>query len=99
MAPQLDTAKWSGDGEFTQRVIDAVKDFGSVALLRVEDAPSTRAESGYLFISNELFVGFAVQEKRRFGPIPWGVSSKPSMTFAEFQDVLERADGIGQADY
>ena len=42
--------------------------------MRVEDAPATRSEADYNFISNEIFVGFATVERqepvKRFGLLP-----------------------------
>ena len=44
------------------------------AFVRVEDAPATRSDADYNFISNEFFVGFATVERRerikRFGVLP-----------------------------
>ena len=42
--------------------------------MRVEDAPASRSEADYNFISNEIFVGFATESAdervRRFGFLP-----------------------------
>ena len=54
----IETSEWSGEGTFTQTLIDAMTSIDDVGLLRVEDAPSTRVDVGYQFISNEIYVGF-----------------------------------------
>jgi hypothetical protein len=53
---EVDASGWSGEGEFTQRLIDAMGTIGPVRFLKVEDAPASRADAGFSFISNELFV-------------------------------------------
>ena len=40
----LDTTNWSGEGTFTQTLIDTFHGLDEVASLRVEDAPSSRSE-------------------------------------------------------
>ena len=49
---------WSGEGRFTQLLIERLRDVAGVHFVRVEDAPATRSEADYNFISNELFVAF-----------------------------------------
>lgn len=70
----VDTSKWSGEGTFTQTVIDWLQQAHGVAAVRVEDAPASRSEADYNFISNEVFVIFATEQVaepvRRFGVIP-----------------------------
>ena len=56
---EVDTSGWSGEGEFTERLIDRLRAIDGVRFVRVEDAPSTRSDADYNFISNELFVDFA----------------------------------------
>ena len=55
---EIDTSKWSGEGAFTQRLIDWLAKLDGLTLVRVEDAPASRSEADYNFISNELFVAF-----------------------------------------
>jgi hypothetical protein len=55
----LDTSGWSGEGEFTQQLIEVVSAMRGIRFLRVEDAPASRADAGFSFISNELFVAFS----------------------------------------
>ena len=54
----VDTEKWSGEGTFTQTLIDRIKTVEGIALVRVEDAPATRSGADYNFLSNEIFVVF-----------------------------------------
>ena len=53
----LDLSGWSGDGDFTRALIDALKTL-PVVFVKVEDAPASRADAAFSFISNELFVAF-----------------------------------------
>ena len=62
---QIDNAGWSGEGAFTQVVVDRLRTIDTVALLKVEDAPATRSEADYNFIANEIFVTFATARRAR----------------------------------
>jgi hypothetical protein len=101
---ELDTARWSGEGEFTARLIEAIRGVSAVARLRVEDAPATRADSAFSFVSNELFVVFASQKRtvrtRRLGLIPVSREvDEKAMSLAGFEAVLTGIDGVGAPDY
>lgn len=101
---QIDNAGWSGEGAFTQVVVDRLSTVDTVALLKIEDAPATRSEADYNFIANEIFVTFTTEE--RYEPFKIAglftsrrrVSAK-SMTFDALVKVLEDTEGIGPADY
>jgi len=101
---ELDTSKWSGEGEFTTLLVERLREVAGVHALRVEDAPASRAESDYNFISNELFVTFATRTLRepirRFGILP-GVRTvtEKLMTVAELEQALTVLPGIGAPDY
>ena len=100
----FESAGWSGEGEFTQRLIDTLKGLPAVAFLRVEDAPATRAEADYNFISNEIFVGFDLRVRRepfrRFGFLPASRSiTEPTMSLADLEGVLSSRCEIGPPDY
>ena len=73
-AVAVDTSGWSGEGAFTQRLLDQLKQLDGLTLVRVEDAPASRSEADYNFISNEIFVVFDTiatrQRFRRFGLFP-----------------------------
>lgn len=55
----LEASGWSGEGSFTKLLIVALREIPAVEALRVEDAPASRADTGFSFISNELYVLFA----------------------------------------
>jgi hypothetical protein len=100
----VDSDKWSGDGAFTQNVLELLRTIEQIAAMKVEDAPSTRSEADYNFIANEIFVTFATEDRKepakRFGILPAtrNVTQKV-MTFGELAKLLENAQGIGPADY
>jgi hypothetical protein len=100
----VDSSGWSGEGEFTQNVLERLRGVDAVAAMKVEDAPATRSEADYNFIANEIFVTFALQERRepvkRLGLIPGTKRTlAKSMTFADLVALLEASEGIGPADY
>jgi hypothetical protein len=101
---QADSAGWSGEGVFTQVMLDRLRAIEQVAAVKVEDAPASRSEADYNFIANEIFVTFATREERepikRFGIIPGTrrVTAKV-MTFDTLVKLLEESEGIGPADY
>jgi hypothetical protein len=100
----VDTSKWSGEGTFTQLLVDYLGQVPMVAGVRVEDAPATRSEADYNFISNELFIDF-VSETREERSRKWGfvpvrhVVEIKAMTIAQLEAVLASDAAIGPADY
>ena len=60
---EVDKEKWSGEGEFTQLLVEKLRELGTITLARVEDAPASRSEADYNFMSNEVFVAFATREQ------------------------------------
>ena len=104
MRVEVDTANWSGEGAFTQVLLDRLREVGEIRLIRVEDAPSSRSDADYNFINNEVFVGFATTERReatrRFGVFPASrVVREKAMTLGALQDALAGVDAIGPPDY
>ncbi len=101
---ELDTSAWSGEGTFTQFLIDQLREVTGVGSVRVEDAPATRSDADYNFISNELYVGFDTIERKervkRFGLLP-GVRTvaEKAMTIAGLEAALAGIDGVGPPDY
>jgi len=99
----VDVSKWSGEGEFTHLIIERLKQVVEIAAIRVEDAPSTRSEADYNFVSNEIFVMFVTHVEdsaRRFGFLrktPPTVTK--AMTVAGLEAALTMAPGIGAPDY
>jgi hypothetical protein len=101
---QIDTTRWSGEGEFTAVLLEQLKQIAGIALIRVEDAPATRSEADYNFVSNEVFVGFTRLERRepvrRFGIIPGSRTvTAPAMTVSGLEAALASVTGIGAPDY
>ena len=104
MPSELDTSAWTGEGSFTQLVIDRLRELDAVRLVRVENAPSTRSDADYNFISNEVYVGFATvnrQERvKRFG---WSSGSRTVtekvMTLSGLEAVLAAIADVGAPDY
>ncbi len=82
----LDSTGWSGEGAFTQLLIDALKTQPLISLVKVEDAPASRSDASFSFISNEVFVAF-VPDRRA------------PMSIAALSTVLEGLPGIGPPDY
>ena len=101
---ELDASGWSGEGAFTQVLIDALHTLPAVRAVRVENAPSSRAEAAFSFISNELFVTFDVSRRRvrakRFWVVPsTAVVDEKAMTLASLEAALSPLSDIGTADY
>jgi hypothetical protein len=100
----MDTSGWSGEGTFTQVLIDRLKQVDGVAFVRVEDAPASRSEADYNFISNEVFVRFSTTDREerttRFGFLPSRrVVQEKTMTVGGLERALAATDGIGPPDY
>ncbi|MSO57011.1 MAG: hypothetical protein EXQ55_08860 [Acidobacteria bacterium] len=104
MTPHLETAGWSGEGAFTQLVIERLCALAHVAAARVEDAPATRSEADYNFITNEIFLTFTTSEReepiRRLGIFPGTrrVAEK-TLTLAGLEQILAEFSDIGPPDY
>jgi hypothetical protein len=101
---ELDASGWSGEGALTQRFIEVMATIPGVRFLKIEDAPATRADAGFSFISNELFVGFAstrrVTRTWRLSMIPtWTASLEPDMCLSGLEAALSGVEGIGLPDY
>jgi hypothetical protein len=104
MPLEVDTNAWSGEGTFTQLIIDRLRDVDGVRFVRVEDAPATRSDADYNFISNEIYVGFATRDRtervKRFGFLPASrVVAEKAMTLAGLEQALSGMDGVGAPDY
>tara|TARA_A100001037_G_C14760953_1_gene461800 strand:- start:86 stop:526 length:441 start_codon:yes stop_codon:yes gene_type:complete len=100
----LDTDNWSGEGAFTQVLVDALRTIDAVAFLRVEDASSSRSDVEYNFISNELFVRFQTRERevrqRWLGVIPVRRQVEEAvMTVTGLEGALGEVDEVGLPDY
>jgi hypothetical protein len=101
---ELDTSKWSGEGEFTTLLIERLRALDSIVFLRVEDAPATRSDADFNFISNELFVAFKTRVRRervrRFGFLPLSREvQEKDMTVAGLERALANLPDVGAPDY
>jgi hypothetical protein len=101
---QIDTEKWSGEGAFTQRMIDQLAQVAEIEAIFVADAPASRSDADYNFISNEILVAFAKvsrQERiRRFGFVPGSRTvTEMAMTVPGLEAALASVPDIGSPDY
>ena len=100
----LDTTRWSGDGAFTQTLIDSFQRLDQVTCLRVEDVPSSRLGVDYNFISNELFVEFRTRGRavraKWLGLVPvTRTLTESMMTVTDLQHALSDLEEVGPPDY
>jgi len=101
---ELDTEAWTGEGTFTQLVLDRLQDVDEIRLARVENAPSTRSDADYNFISNEIYVAFATVDReeriKRFGVLPaTRIVPEKAMTLSGLAAALAGMAEIGAPDY
>ena len=101
---ELDTSKWSGEGEFTAVLVERLRALSSIAMVRVEDAPASRSDADYNFISNELFVAFTTKVRRerfnRFGILPASRAVvEKDLTIAGLEQALAALSDVGAPDY
>ena len=104
MPSETDLSGWSGEGAFTQVLVDRLRELDAIRLVRVEDAPATRSDADYNFISNEVFVEFATVESReptrRFGFLPaTRVVQSKAMTMQGLETALAAIADVGAPDY
>jgi len=104
MPSELDTSNWSGEGTFTQLLIDRLGAIEAVSFIRVEDAPATRSDADYNFISNEVFVAFATRNREersmRFGFLPaTRTITEKVIDLAGLEKALVAIEDIGAPDY
>jgi len=101
---EFDPSGWSGEGTFTAALVEQLKTFDSIDLVRVEDAPSSRTDADYNFISNEVYVRFrrvsSVEAGRWLGVVPvrrtvW----KPVMTLGDLESRLAALADVGAPDF
>jgi hypothetical protein len=100
----IDITNWSGEGAFTQVLIDWLPRLDAIDLVRVEDAPASRSEADYNFISNEIFIVFATEAHeeriRRFGFLPWTRTFRTKrLSIPGLEQALAAAPEIGPPDY
>jgi len=99
---QVETANWGGEGTFTQLLVERLRELDAVSFVRVEDAPATRSEADYNFISNEIYVAFALRETARAGAFAFLRRRTPPerlMTIDALAAVLAAMPDVGAPDY
>ncbi len=84
--------------------MEAIGGLAGVHMLKVEDAPASRADAGFSFISNELFVVFETVARRvpgrRFVIVPASRTVyEKRLTLAGLGSALARLDDVGEPDY
>jgi hypothetical protein len=83
---EFDASGWSGDGAFTQVLVDALRALPGIRFVKVEDAPASRSDAAFSLISNEVFVGFVPEDSAH-------------LTIPSLSSALESLPGIGAPDY
>jgi hypothetical protein len=101
---EVDASGWSGEGAFTAALVDALKAMASIEFLRVEDAPASRTDADYMFISNEVYVRFrrapVTVRARVLGVVPIRRTvMKSALALIDLEAQLATLDGIGAPDY
>ena len=100
---RIESDGWTGDGTFTAVLLEAFKGIEAIEFVRVEDAPASRAEPGYAFISNEIYVTFktnALRETRRRLGLPWPTTvAVKQMILSGLASRLGQVEGVGEPDY
>jgi hypothetical protein len=101
---KIDIVGWSGEGAFTQELIERLQGLEQLAAIKVENAPSTRSDADYNFVANEIFVTFATSQReepiRHLGIFPGKKRvEEKALTLTGLAKVLENCEGIGPADY
>ena len=100
---ELDTSRWSGDGEFTQVIVERLRSEPRIAHVRIEDSPASREDTGYTFISNEVFITPTVtlRHERVQRWLPWPISRAvrtAALTIADLEAVLSGDEAVGPPD-
>lgn len=104
MAASIDSTNWSGEGDFTRRLIEALAALDEVVHVRVEDSPASRQDQGYAFLSNELYLGFATETRivSRRWPFPLTRRQRvdaPRLSIPALAARLADLGDIGEPDY
>jgi hypothetical protein len=101
---EIDVTRWSGEGTFTKLLVEHLSRVAGLALVRVEDAPASRTEADYNFISNEVFVSFETamrtESVRRLGVFPGSRQvAYPRLDVARLEAALTLDPEVGPPDY
>ena len=101
---EVDETRWSGDGSFTPLLVAALRNVPGIVALRVEDAPASRADAGFNFIANEIYVTFAernVADRRWWlGVIPYQRRvRRAELDISALSARLAQDPAVGEPDY
>jgi len=101
---EVDRRAWSGEGDFTARLLEVLQQADDIAALRVEDAPASRSGTGYALLANEIFVRFTTERRsqrvRWLGVLPLNrLVETPRLTLGGLELRLAGIEEIGPADY
>ena len=85
-------------------LLEKIGQIAAVESLQVEDAPTSRSEADYNFISNEIFITFRTESRvergRRFGVFPTTtIVAAKAMTMVGFEGALASISDVGSPDY
>ncbi len=101
---QVERDGWSGDGDFTIRLLESLGRIEEIARLKVEDAPASRSGAGYVLLANEIFVSFATEPRQVAGrwlgivPVRRTVVG-PRLTLEGLESRLAADAEVGPPDY
>lgn len=101
---EIDAEKWSGDGDFTRTLVEALGAIEEVVRVRVEDSPASHDDAGYAFLSNEIFVAFASRaatvRTKWLGVVPVvRTRDVPAMDLRALASRLAAVEGVREPDY
>ncbi len=80
---EVEASGWSGDGDFTTLLIEALKTL-PVRFVKVEDAPASRSDAAFSFISNELFV--VIERPARLPDLERAFADMPDIGPPDYSD-------------
>ncbi len=101
--PDIDCEHWSGEGDFTQTLVDWLILQDAIAFVRVEDS-TAHNDVGYNFISNEIFLRFRTEDRIEHERV-WGLFprhrtvTEKLMTIEQLESLLVEAPEIESPDY
>jgi hypothetical protein len=100
----IDDSGWAGEGTFTATLLQHLKQLTSIEFLRIEDAPVSRADADFSFISNEIYVRFRAEPHaeagRWLGVVPVRRTVlKQVMTLLDLEAQLTVIEEVGAPDY
>ena len=97
MPPAIDRQQWSGEGDFTQTLIDWFLERDNITFLKVEDSASTRADVDYNLISNEIFLKFRTRERIERERV-WGIVPRKRTVIDKIMTLEQLASELGNED-